>query len=106
MECPGRIADDRIVENARKGAGQLPGTEERRPVDPRRQIADRHVVEDDGPGLRRPRRRIARPVEARRVGAGRRQIGLHAVASPAGMAFAQRCIGRAGLGDESGLALP
>ena len=75
MECAGRRADNRIVENARIRAGQFPGAEEGRPVDARRQVCNRDIVEDDRPGLRRPRRRMAGPVETQAVGPRRGQIG-------------------------------
>ena len=67
-----RLADDRIVENRRKGSGQLPRLEERPPVDAVARFSARSTLLKHAPAdERRNGRRIARPVRLECIGARR-----------------------------------
>ena len=60
---PGRIADDLVLEDRRVGTGQIPGLEERTPVDIVDQIAEIVVLEDAPSEHLRLDRREAGPVD-------------------------------------------
>ena len=68
-EASGGFADDRILQDVRIVAGQLPGLEERRPVNARHEVFQRPAVEY----------RYARPVRHRRHGRG--PVDLHPVSA-------------------------
>ena len=70
VEVARRGAETRVVEDRRVGAAQLPGREERRPVDERDELGERIVVERAQPEEGRTRRRDRRPVDRHVVGAG------------------------------------
>ena len=60
-QIPRRLADHRVVENRRVAPGELPGAEERRPVDVGGQLVQREVVEGAVPQEGRRWRLIAFP---------------------------------------------
>src|SRR5690606_10405029 len=68
-----RLADDRILEDARVAARELPGLKERRPVDIVDQLRERVVTQDGDAGLARRGRRVALPVDLEAALAGARQ---------------------------------
>ncbi len=64
-----RLADLGVVEDRRIFAGQLPGLEERRPVDIGDELGKRKILEQPRAEEARLRRRVIRPVELRGIGA-------------------------------------
>ena len=64
-----RRADLLVVEEQRIGALDLPGREERRPVDVGDELGDRIVAERPRAEEARPRRRVRGPVDREAVGA-------------------------------------
>ena len=74
IEAARGLAELGVVEDGGKVARQLPGGEERRPVDVVDELGERIVVEHPRAEEARPRRHVvARPVELERVGARGRQ---------------------------------
>jgi hypothetical protein len=71
--APRRLADDFVVEDGRIRAGEIPGLEERTPVDHFGDSGQVLLLEDAPADELRHRRRVARPVDRRLVGARLRQ---------------------------------
>ena len=63
------LADHRVGEDVRELAGELPGVEERHPVDVARQVFERVVVEDAHAEEARHRRHVRVPAAVEAVGA-------------------------------------
>ena len=73
MQFPGGLAHHRIAQNLGVMPGQLPGVEERRPVDPAGQFADAHVGDDTPAGKGGPGDVVRLPIDGEVSPAGLEQ---------------------------------
>ncbi len=96
----GRFADHFVLENARVFAGQVPGDEERRPVDVLGQRAQVDIFQQLAAGEARPDRRVAGPVELRLVSDGLGIAQALGARTAVGGALADHGVLFAGLVDE------
>src|SRR6185437_13260541 len=88
VKIAGGLADDGVRQHLGELAGELPGIEERHPVDVPEQLLERirlESVDSRGPG---GRRRECRPLDPATVGASLRQTDLRQLQLLAGMLFA------------------
>src|SRR4029077_12762823 len=88
VQVAGCLADHRIGQNVGESAGELPGVEERHPVDVAEQLAQRIVLETLYTRHARRRRRVRRPVDGAAVGARRSQRGFRNLEPLGGMLLA------------------
>src|SRR5690606_13248934 len=104
-EGAGGGTDLLVVEEKRVGTLDLPGREERRPVDIGDELGDRIVAEDARPEEGRPRRAVAGPVDREAVVARLLERDPALLRHAAGMALGDLAVLGAHLVDIGDLAL-